>query len=602
MVERSLPRTFGVGEGRSPLLTNVVAVLPCPIAVVSGQDGRILARNGAWARAIEQAEPAGGAVDRALGALFPGAAMAFGNALPEDREVLLRAVERAVGPGGVATWWDLDFVPHPDDADAVLVTARDVTECVLAGREAEDARDALEPIGTRLRLAQAAAGIGTWEWDAAADRQAWSPEQFRLHGVDPATRHPPSFEEWMEMVLPEDRPKILGMLERDSSRSEDRARQFEFRIRRSDTGEVRWLLSLARVMSVGPAGRPLRMLGVNLDVTAQRAEQEALRASEAMLRLAGNAANVFAWDWDVATGRVAWADGLERALGFPPGGFAGSIDAFRALVHPDDAPFVEASLQRAFSGETSEYRAEFRMRCADGNLRWTATRGIVLRDEAGRPVRVVGTDHDITEIKAVQATLCKREAQQAAVAQLGQFALTAASAQAVMHRAVEIMAEIFEVEYTKVLELQPGGQSLQLRAGRGWKPEYADGGTTVSAGRRSQAGFTLLRNSGPVFVADLRTEQRFDGPALLHDHDVVSGISVVIRNAEDAGPPFGVPGNPYRAKTGVCRVGRPVPRGNRQRHHGRASARAKRSGFAGRQGPVRRIDRGHAATRVCRSA
>jgi PAS domain S-box-containing protein len=93
------------------------------------------------------------------------------------------------------------------------------------------------------------------------------------------------------------------------------------------------------------------------------------------------------------------------------------------------------------------------------------------------------------------------------------------------------------VEYCKVLELLPDGSALRLVAGVGWQ-EGLVGQTTVSGDRDSQAGFTLLCRD-PVIVEDLRTETRFTGPALLRDHGVVSGLSVIIGEADK---PFGVLG------------------------------------------------------------
>jgi hypothetical protein len=118
-----------------------------------------------------------------LDALFPTAAGLVQAVARDAAPVSRSAVPRAAGPGTAATWWDLDIVPHPEIDDVVLVTAREATDRVLARREAEDARDALEPIGSRLRLVQEATGIGTWEWNAAADRLAWSPESIQSCGV-----------------------------------------------------------------------------------------------------------------------------------------------------------------------------------------------------------------------------------------------------------------------------------------------------------------------------------------------------------------------------------------------------------------------------------
>lgn len=139
-----------------------------------------------------------------------------------------------------------------------------------------------------------------------------------------------------------------------------------------------------------------------------------------------------------------------------------------------------------------------------------------------------------------------RARQQEAVAKLGVFALEQTELQPVMQRAVEVAAGTLGVELAKVLELQPQGRSLLLRAGVGWKPGLVGRGT-VDAGTRSHAGFTLTTEQ-PVVVHDLRSETRFSGRALLHDHGVVSGVSVVIHAPGPDGTPYGVLGAHSRTR------------------------------------------------------
>ena len=520
------------------LLTRVTDAIPCPIAA-TGQNGQILAANEAWDRMTSLAGLTKADLP-ALGKLFPDAAGAPEEVLRGAGPVSRRALPLACGLAGVATWWDLDLVPHPDTAGIVLVTAREVTDHVLARRDSQDARELLATTSTRLQLAQEAAGIGTWEWDAAADRQAWSPQQFRLHGLDPAVAPPPSFDEWSALVHPQDRARLYPAMIDGSGGPGDCNFQIEFRIRRADTGAERWLLSRGQIMEKTPDGCLRRIIGVNLDVTEARNKHEALRENEALLRLASEAAGVYAWDWTIATGRVTWSEGLEKALGLPHDGFGGTIDAFRALVHADDIVFVEAALRQALAGETSGYRAMFRMHRADGSVRWTETRGTVIRDEHGAPIRVVGMDYDITERKVAEAELRTRERQQAAVAALGQYALGAASAQAVMDRAIEVLTNDLGVELAKALQLRPEGHDLLLRASRGSTLGFRVGETVISADPWSQAGYTLSLDAGPVIVENLKTETRFVGSSLLHDNGLVSGMSVIIRAADGGAKPYGV--------------------------------------------------------------
>ncbi len=144
---------------------------------------------------------------------------------------------------------------------------------------------------------------------------------------------------------------------------------------------------------------------------------------------------------------------------------------------------------------------------------------------------------DITKRKQAEEALEAYANRQALVAELSQMALAGTDLSTLMDSSVSLIAQSLKVEYCKVLELLPNGDTLLLRAGVGWQQGLV-GCATVSAGMNSQAGYTLLIQE-PVIVIDLPTEKRFNGPKLLHDHQVVSGISVVIHGKER---PFGVLG------------------------------------------------------------
>ncbi len=130
------------------------------------------------------------------------------------------------------------------------------------------------------------------------------------------------------------------------------------------------------------------------------------------------------------------------------------------------------------------------------------------------------------ERRRVEAELKTRAKQQAAVAELGQQALAGKQLDRLMNQAVAQIAQILKVEYCKVLELLPDENALLLKVGVGWK-EGLVGQEKVSLGPDCQAGYTLLSNE-PVVVEDLRQEERFPYPCMLHQHEVVSGLSVII--------------------------------------------------------------------------
>ncbi len=143
------------------------------------------------------------------------------------------------------------------------------------------------------------------------------------------------------------------------------------------------------------------------------------------------------------------------------------------------------------------------------------------------------------QAKEREIKLYTRTQQQKVVSELGVLALSDTDLRKLMNVAVQKLKEVLNVEYTKVLELLPGGKEVVLRAGVGWNKDIIIGESTVDTGKNSQAGFTLM-NEEPVIVKDLRSETRFNGPALLTDHHVVSGMSCVILGKNNQ--PYGVLG------------------------------------------------------------
>lgn len=180
---------------------------------------------------------------------------------------------------------------------------------------------------------------------------------------------------------------------------------------------------------------------------------------------------------------------------------------------------------------------EVSLRRRDGSVLWGLLHLRAVRDAAGRVVAYEGSVVDVTARRVAEAALARRARQQEAVAELGRLVLGGTGLDTVFGRAAEVVAGVLGVEYAKVLELAPEGDVLRLRAGVGWRPG-AVGSATVEVSRGSQAGYTL-EVGGPVLVEDLAAETRFAAPALLREHGVRSGMSVVIPGWAR---PFGVLG------------------------------------------------------------
>jgi PAS domain S-box-containing protein len=139
-----------------------------------------------------------------------------------------------------------------------------------------------------------------------------------------------------------------------------------------------------------------------------RAEAE-LRESRDVLALAMRGGRMGAWSRNLLTERVWWSGELEEIFGLPAGGFQGTTDRFRALVHDEDRGLLDKAVRQAI--ETREdYRVEFRFRHASGSWRWMEGRGRAVYDAEGRPTMLYGIGIDITERKQADEELMRLNA------------------------------------------------------------------------------------------------------------------------------------------------------------------------------------------------
>ena len=245
---------------------------------------------------------------------------------PEDRPIVAEALRnalagveggryeaefRTVWPNGTICWlrtqgraeFAANGTPLRVSGAVVDVTERRLAEAAL--RESEG----------RFRLAQEAAGIGVWERDLRTGATTWSEQEYRLYGLDPA-KPPPDFAALRDMILPEDRdraPLFRRLGEINTNGEPGPVRTVFYRIRRGDDGAVRWMQVVGRALP-GPDGRPARVIGVTLDVTASREAEE--RQALLMREVDHRAKNALA----VALSVVQLA---PRDL--PPEGFAAAV-------------------------------------------------------------------------------------------------------------------------------------------------------------------------------------------------------------------------------------------------------------------------------------
>ncbi|PKK82086.1 MAG: hypothetical protein CVT49_15515 [candidate division Zixibacteria bacterium HGW-Zixibacteria-1] len=131
---------------------------------------------------------------------------------------------------------------------------------------------------------------------------------------------------------------------------------------------------------------------------------QALRESEQRYEMATSAGRVGIWDWDLATNEIYVDPKLKAMLGYEDHEIQNHLDDWGKHVHPGDGQSVMHEAERYLAGKSPHYEVVHRMFHKDGTIRWILARGTAIRDEKGKPIRMIGTDTDITEqIKTEQA-------------------------------------------------------------------------------------------------------------------------------------------------------------------------------------------------------
>jgi PAS domain S-box-containing protein len=165
--------------------------------------------------------------------------------------------------------------------------------------------------------------------------------------------------------------------------------QYEFR--------GRWFEVLVEPLK-DEQGDILGCVGAAIDATERRLFEVELAAGRRRIEEAQRVAHVGSFEWDVEPNVVTWSDELHRIYGIEIGQFGGTYEAFLERVHPDDLLYTKNVVLDAFR-RIKPFVYDHRIVRPDGSVRMLHTRGDVIADKGGKPLRIVGSCWDVTELK-----------------------------------------------------------------------------------------------------------------------------------------------------------------------------------------------------------
>lgn len=282
------------------------------------------------------------------------------------------------------------------------------------------------PDDMRLEFALRNANDGLWDWNLLTDEVYYSPRWKELLGYadHELVNH---LSTWEQLVDPVDRERALQSVADYLSGASQRL-EVEFRMRHK---QGHWLDVLSRGVLIRDAsGKPSRLVGANVDISARRRAErqllefnfqlqemvndavsdfqgavEALRESEARLRLALQASGAGLWSWEVATNTAWWNDKYREHYGFGLEDNWSYEKWLEAVVPEDRERLLNRITELLKPTDDCVWDEEFRILHPTNGIRWMSGLGQVERDDSKHAIKIHGVNFDITRRKAVEDEL-----------------------------------------------------------------------------------------------------------------------------------------------------------------------------------------------------
>jgi PAS domain S-box-containing protein len=282
-------------------------------------------------------------------------------------------------------------------ARGVLVASVDMTERFAI-------QEALAAEQKRFELVVRASNTGILDWDGVKRTVYYSARLKEILGY-PADADESTWPDYWDLVHPDDRERVESRFREHiiQERAERLHEIIQYRLRRRD-GSYVWIEAFGASVR-DEKGFARRFIASITDISARRAQEEALITERARLNLVVQAQQVGIVDWDGRTHATYYSPRFKEILGHPPDAdTSGWPDYFKVLIHPDDRERVTRRW-RGFifgtgpEGPRGEYYSpeEYRLLRADGSYVWVQVSGVAVRDEKGFVTRWIASTTDITE-------------------------------------------------------------------------------------------------------------------------------------------------------------------------------------------------------------
>lgn len=166
-------------------------------------------------------------------------------------------------------------------------------------------------------------------------------------------------------------------------------------------GSVRYMESQGSVIR-GEDGNATNVVVVSRDITRRKRVEETLRENEDRFRLVVQATNDAVWDWDLLTNLFWWNEGVTTLFGYGRDEAGPDATWWTEHIHPEDQERVISGIYEQIDGDGKSWSDEYRFRRKDDSYAYIFDRGYVIRDDGGKPLRIIGAKMDVSERKRAE--------------------------------------------------------------------------------------------------------------------------------------------------------------------------------------------------------
>lgn len=254
----------------------------------------------------------------------------------------------------------------------------------------------------KLMAIQHLAKIGYWTCDIQNDNLFWSDEVYSIFGLDPQTNKA-SNDLFYKRLWPEVREFFSKA--KSLTLTGKALLDIELRIVMND-GAIKWLNGKAKLIK-DKDGNPFSLEGTFQDITEEKLLKLSLEESNQRFDYVTMATFDAIWDWDLVKDKNYWGEGFARTFGYQLSKINSDPDFWNNHIHPKDFDAVMNLIQKSILSGATHWTSEYRFQKANGEYAFVVDKCIIIRNEKGKAIRLVGAMQDISENKTLHQLLDK---------------------------------------------------------------------------------------------------------------------------------------------------------------------------------------------------